>query len=69
MYAIAFRFSERSWESWPLKSETFGNWVNSIPWNQEIVNLFMLKGHTKPQIQFQRELCAIKNIIKYQKWA
>jgi alpha-amylase len=38
---IAFRFSERSWESWPLKAETFSNWVNSTPWNQEIINLFM----------------------------
>ncbi|MBL57803.1 MAG: alpha-amylase [Flavobacteriales bacterium] len=38
---IAFRFSERSWESWPLKSETFAHWVDSIPWNEEIVNLFM----------------------------
>lgn len=38
---IAFRFSERSWESWPLKAETFGHWVNSTAWNQEIINLFM----------------------------
>ena len=38
---IAFRFSERSWESWPLHAETFGQWVNSTAWNQEIINLFM----------------------------
>lgn len=38
---IAFRFSERSWESWPLHAETFANWVNSTAWNQEIINLFM----------------------------
>lgn len=38
---IAFRFSERSWESWPLKAETFGHWVNSTAWDQEIINLFM----------------------------
>ena len=38
---IAFRFSERSWESWPLQAETFAHWVNSTPWNQEIINLFM----------------------------
>lgn len=38
---IAFRFSEQSWESWPLQAETFAHWVNSIPWNEEIVNLFM----------------------------
>ena len=38
---IAFRFSEQSWESWPLHAETFGQWVNSTAWNQEIINLFM----------------------------
>ena len=38
---IAFRFSERSWESWPLHAETFANWVNETPWNQEVINLFM----------------------------
>ncbi len=38
---IAFRFSERSWESWPLHAETFGKWVNDTAWNQEIINLFM----------------------------
>lgn len=38
---IAFRFSEQAWESWPLQSETFAQWVNSTAWNQEIINLFM----------------------------
>jgi alpha-amylase len=38
---IAFRFSEQSWESWPLQAETFGQWINSTAWNQEIINLFM----------------------------
>ena len=38
---IAFRFSQKSWDSWPLKAETFSHWINSTPWNQEIVNLFM----------------------------
>ena len=38
---IAFRFSERSWESWPLHAETFASWVNNTAWNQEIINLFM----------------------------
>ncbi len=38
---IAFRFSERAWESWPLHAETFGDWINKTAWNQEIINLFM----------------------------
>ena len=38
---IAFRFSERTWESWPLHAETFASWVNNTAWNQEIINLFM----------------------------
>jgi alpha-amylase len=38
---IAFRFSERAWESWPLHAETFGSWINDTAWNQEIINLFM----------------------------
>jgi len=38
---IAFRFSERAWESWPLHAETFADWVNKTAWNQEIINLFM----------------------------
>lgn len=38
---IAFRFSEQSWEGWPLTAETFGQWVSSINGNGETVNLFM----------------------------
>ena len=38
---IAFRFSQRSWESWPLTTEKFVDWINMIDQNQEVVNLFM----------------------------
>ena len=38
---IAFRFSEKSWSSWPLTAEKFASWVNAINGNGQIVNLFM----------------------------
>jgi alpha-amylase len=38
---IAFRFSNRGWESWPLNAETFANWVHQINGQGETVNLFM----------------------------
>lgn len=38
---IAFRFGQKSWESWPLTADKFVDWVKQTPWNQEIINLFM----------------------------
>jgi alpha-amylase len=38
---IAFRFSNRSWEQWPLTAEKFTNWVNQIEGNGQVCNLFM----------------------------
>jgi alpha-amylase len=38
---IAFRFSNRSWEQWPLTAEKFARWVNQINGNGEICNLFL----------------------------
>lgn len=38
---IAFRFSQRSWEEWPLTTEKFVGWLNNIDPKQEVVNLFM----------------------------
>lgn len=38
---IAFRFSEKSWNDYPLTAEKFANWVNQINGGGEIVNLFM----------------------------
>jgi alpha-amylase len=38
---IAFRFSNRSWEQWPLTAEKFAPWVNQINGNGYLCNLFM----------------------------
>ncbi len=38
---IAFRFSNQSWEEWPLTTEKYVNWLNALNPNEEIVNLFM----------------------------
>jgi len=38
---VAFRFSERSWKEWPLKSEKFARWVGAVNGNGNLVNLFM----------------------------
>jgi alpha-amylase len=38
---IAFRFSQRSWNGWPLTAEKYVGWLNALPTNEEIVNLFM----------------------------
>lgn len=38
---IAFRFSQQSWDSWPLTSEKFVWWLNEVDHAQETVNLFM----------------------------
>ncbi|MDZ7744068.1 MAG: FliG C-terminal domain-containing protein [Bacteroidota bacterium] len=38
---IAFRFSQRSWQDWPLTAEKFAGWLQQIDSKEEIVNLFM----------------------------
>lgn len=38
---IAFRFSQSSWNGWPLTAEKFVGWMNTIPHGDEIINLFM----------------------------
>jgi len=38
---IAFRFSNRAWEQWPLSAEKFARWVNQVNGNGFLVNLFM----------------------------
>ncbi|MCD6113029.1 MAG: polysaccharide deacetylase family protein [Bacteroidales bacterium] len=38
---IAFRFSQQSWNEWPLTTEKFVDWLNAIDAKQEVVNLFM----------------------------
>ncbi len=38
---IAFRFSNRNWEQWPLTAEKFARWVNQINGHGSLCNLFM----------------------------
>lgn len=38
---IAFRFSQQSWEGWPLTAPKFADWVHSHNGNGETINLFM----------------------------
>ncbi len=38
---VAFRFSNKSWEQWPLTAEKFANWINQINGNGVACNLFM----------------------------
>ena len=38
---IAFRFSQTSWEGWPLTTEKFVSWINDIDQKEEVINLFM----------------------------
>jgi alpha-amylase len=38
---IAFRFSQASWDAYPLTADKYVDWLKSISWTEEIVNLFM----------------------------
>jgi alpha-amylase len=38
---IAFRFSNKTWSDYPLTTDKFVNWINAIPKEQEVLNLFM----------------------------
>ncbi|MBI3034390.1 alpha-amylase [Candidatus Woesearchaeota archaeon] len=38
---IAFRFSERSWQEWPLTADKFSSWISAVNGNGVCVNLFM----------------------------
>ena len=38
---VAFRFGNQAWESFPLKAETFADWVHKHHGDGETVNLFM----------------------------
>ncbi len=38
---IAFRFSSRDWDDWPLTADKFAHWVSSHNGNGEVINLFM----------------------------
>ncbi len=38
---IAFRFSNRNWNQWPLTARKFADWVDAVNGNGYVVNLFM----------------------------
>lgn len=38
---IAFRFSNKSWDEYPLTAEKFASWIGDLDEKQEVVNLFM----------------------------
>ena len=38
---IAFRFSNKNWNEWPLTAEKFVKWINETGDKDEVVNLFM----------------------------
>jgi alpha-amylase len=38
---IAFRFSNKTWPDYPLTTDKFINWINAIPKEEQVVNLFM----------------------------
>ncbi len=38
---IAFRFSNKGWEDWPLTAEKFAGWINQINDDGHVCNLFM----------------------------
>jgi len=38
---IAFRFSNRNWNQWPLTADKFARWIHNVNGNGNVVNLFM----------------------------
>ncbi|MFC4871254.1 glycoside hydrolase family 57 protein [Negadavirga shengliensis] len=38
---IAFRFGEKKWSDYPLTTSKFVNWINQVPQEDEVINLFM----------------------------
>jgi alpha-amylase len=38
---VAFRFSERKWNEWPLTADKYANWLKDVGDNQETVNVFV----------------------------
>jgi alpha-amylase len=38
---IAFRFSNKHWNEWPLRAEKFAQWVGAVNGNGYVVNLFI----------------------------
>ena len=38
---IAFRFSNRSWNQWPLTTDKYASWLNKLSAKSELVNIFI----------------------------
>lgn len=38
---VAFRFSNRDWQQWPLASDTYAHWLDAATNNGPLINLFM----------------------------
>ncbi len=38
---IAFRFSDRNWEGWPLTADKYANWLADVNGNGYVINLFL----------------------------
>jgi alpha-amylase len=38
---IAFRFSNRGWEEWPMTADKFARWVHGVPKEDSVIGLFM----------------------------
>lgn len=38
---IAFRFSSKEWDGWPLTAQTYAKWIQAHNGNADVINLFM----------------------------
>ncbi len=38
---IAFRFSNKDWNSWPLTAEKYASWINKLAPHSELLNIFL----------------------------
>lgn len=38
---LAFRFSNKAWEQWPLNADTYNEWTNASITDKSVINLFM----------------------------
>jgi alpha-amylase len=38
---IAFRFSNKSWNSWPLTADKYATWINKMAPKSELINVFL----------------------------
>jgi alpha-amylase len=38
---IAFRFSNRAWNSWPLTADKYASWINKLAPKSDLINIFL----------------------------